>query len=172
MRKAINLGRDRMKMSDCKPKNRRVLRIPALVHTEFGGAALEFAVVVPVLVLLAIGAVDFGRAYYTGITVSSAARTGAQYGTQDVGHSTDNAGMIAAARNDADDQTLSVTPTTYCRCPDGTDPGCTSSPTCPGYGDARVFVKVTVMKKIGMILRYPGMRDSLVFRDSTTLRAY
>jgi hypothetical protein len=141
-------------------------------RTEFGGAMLEFAIFAPIFALLAVGVIDFGRAYYTGITVSSAARTGAQYGTQDVGHSTDNAGMIDAARNDAGDPILDVIPTTFCRCPDGTDPGCTASPTCPGYGDARVFVQVTVVKRVGLIFRYPGLPDTLVFRDSTTLRAY
>jgi Flp pilus assembly protein TadG len=45
-----------------------------------GAAALEFAIVAPVLVLLVFGCVDLGRSIATYIIVSNAARVGAEYG--------------------------------------------------------------------------------------------
>ena len=45
-----------------------------------GVAAVEFAVAVPVLFLLALGCADLGRAFAAYLIVSNAARVGAEYG--------------------------------------------------------------------------------------------
>lgn len=45
-----------------------------------GGAAVEFAIVLPVLMTLALGAVDFGRIYTTSISLRNATRIGAEQG--------------------------------------------------------------------------------------------
>jgi Flp pilus assembly protein TadG len=45
-----------------------------------GAAAVEFALALPVLMLLAIGTVDFGRIPYYHEVVANAARTGAETG--------------------------------------------------------------------------------------------
>lgn len=44
-----------------------------------GAAAAEFAIVLPLLILLLLGAADFGRFAYTWIAVTNAARVGAGY---------------------------------------------------------------------------------------------
>lgn len=56
-------------------------------HQQEGGVALvEFAMVLPLLLVLVFGIVDFGRAFQTWITLTNAAREGARLGTvsQDV----------------------------------------------------------------------------------------
>jgi len=45
-----------------------------------GGSAAEFALLLPVLVLLCLAAMDFGRFAYNYIAVTNAARAGASYG--------------------------------------------------------------------------------------------
>jgi Flp pilus assembly protein TadG len=45
-----------------------------------GAAAVEFAIVLPLLVLLVFGCVDLGRSVGAYIIVSNAARVGAEYG--------------------------------------------------------------------------------------------
>ena len=45
-------------------------------RNERGAAAVEFALVLPLLVLLVAGIADFGRAYYLQTTLSGAAREG------------------------------------------------------------------------------------------------
>jgi Flp pilus assembly protein TadG len=45
-----------------------------------GTAAVEFALAIPVLMLLAIGCCDMGRALADYVAVSNAARVGAEYG--------------------------------------------------------------------------------------------
>ena len=47
-------------------------------RNERGAAAVEFALVVPLLVLLLMGIAEFGRAYYLQTTLSGAAREGAR----------------------------------------------------------------------------------------------
>lgn len=50
-------------------------------HAQRGGtAAVEFAIAAPVLLLLAFGCTDLGRAIASYIAVSNAARVGAEYG--------------------------------------------------------------------------------------------
>lgn len=43
---------------------------------ERGAVAVEFALLAPVLVMLLLGIMEFGRAYNTQVTISSAAREG------------------------------------------------------------------------------------------------
>jgi len=134
---------------------------------------LEFAVAIPILALLGVGVADFGRAFFTGIKVASAVRAAAQYGGKDgVSSAINSAAIIQAARDEAEDATLSVTPSYFCKCPDGSSPDC-STGSCPGYGDGTVqlFVKVKAVKTVNFIFRYPGLASSLTYRDSAVIRA-
>jgi Flp pilus assembly protein TadG len=52
---------------------RRILR-----RNEVGAAAVEFALIVPMLLLLVFGIAEFGRAYNIQVSLSAAAREGAR----------------------------------------------------------------------------------------------
>jgi len=45
-----------------------------------GQSVVEFALILPVLLLILLGTIDFGRLYYSYVTVANAARVGAEYG--------------------------------------------------------------------------------------------
>lgn len=47
-------------------------------RTDSGAAAVEFALIFPILFLVMAGVVDFGRMMYTQITLTNAAREGAR----------------------------------------------------------------------------------------------
>ena len=49
------------------------------LHAEKGQAMVEFALVLPLLLALLCGIVDFGWLYYNQITLNNAAREGARY---------------------------------------------------------------------------------------------
>ena len=68
----------------------------ALGLSDQGRVAVEFAIVVPVLVVLTLGAVDYGAAANVATKLDSAARAGAQYGAN---HPADTCGIAAAVRN-------------------------------------------------------------------------
>jgi Flp pilus assembly protein TadG len=46
---------------------------------ERGAAAVEFALILPILLLLVLGLVEFGRAFNVQISLTNAAREGARY---------------------------------------------------------------------------------------------
>ena len=149
---------------------------PFMTHSDRcercrGVALTEFALVIPVVFVLFIGILDFGRVFYAAMAVSHAARAGVQYGAQDDGKSGDFPGMRQAATDALGDvSNLTVTACRYCRCADGTG----SCATCPadnadlcatGSGclnscpsDApQVFVQVTVDKVFTTLFPYPGI---------------
>jgi len=69
-----------------------------LCKAEHGASLIELALVTPILLLLMIGAVDLGRAYYVGLEVANAAHSGAEYGSR---NPSNTAGITAAARQSA-----------------------------------------------------------------------
>ena len=85
----------------------------------------------PVMMLLVVGAVDFGRLYFEYIEVVNAAHAGAEYGSI---NSTDTSGMSTAATQSAPDVSGLTVPTKAygCECSDGTSysASCTTVPTC------------------------------------------
>jgi Flp pilus assembly protein TadG len=56
----------------------RPLRNARLADRQAGAAAVELALVLPILLLLVFGIVDFGRAYNAQISLTQAAREGAR----------------------------------------------------------------------------------------------
>ena len=55
------------------------------MRSERGGVAVEFAIILPILMLLVFGIIDFGHAWYMKQIVINASREGARYGTRYTG---------------------------------------------------------------------------------------
>jgi Flp pilus assembly protein TadG len=53
-------------------------RLTRLLHCERGAEAVEFALVVPVILLIVFGAIEFGRLYNEQIQLTGAARSAAR----------------------------------------------------------------------------------------------
>ncbi len=53
-----------------------------LLRRETGGVMLEFAIILPILVLVVFGIIDFGHAWYMKTEITSASRSGARYASQ------------------------------------------------------------------------------------------
>jgi Flp pilus assembly protein TadG len=122
-----------------------------------GGAAIvELGLVLPLLLLLFLGTMDFGRVMYWSITLTHAARAGAQYGAQSTAIAANSTAIRAAALAEAQDiGAIGVTSRRYCLCPPETSVGCTS--TCSGYGPPRVFVEVTTDATFRTLVPWPGI---------------
>lgn len=93
-----------------------------------GAAAVEFALVLPILLLLVIGILEFGRAYHVQTTLSNAARDGVRVmALQDsvtAARTTTKASAQSLTLNDA---MISVTPST-----------CSSSAAEPGMATVTI----------------------------------
>jgi Flp pilus assembly protein TadG len=133
----------------------------ALVKSERGSSLVELALIVPVLSLLLLAAVEFGRAYYLSIEVANAARAGAQFGVQNASL----AGMQAAATSDAADiagrdvSGFTSTASSGCECSDGSGQSsdCTSPPTCLHVVN---YVQVTTTATYTPLIPLPGLPSS------------
>ncbi len=136
---------------------------------ETGTSLLETAFALPVFILLLIGAVDFGRAWYADIEVSSASEAGALYGVQNI---TDTTGMKAAATLDAAD-VVSVSPVASygCECADGSSvtPSCSSTPSCTV--NVVNYVQVTTSSTYTPLFPYPGIPTSFALSSTSRMRA-
>src|SRR5947209_13380373 len=95
----------------------------SFLKNRTGSSIIETAIMIPVMMLLCCGAMDFARVMYAGISVASAARAGVQFGALSPGNSGNNGGMVQAAKNDATDlglDNVTATATNFCGCTGGT----------------------------------------------------
>jgi Flp pilus assembly protein TadG len=124
----------------------------------------------PFLLLLVIGVVDFGRAFYDSIELENAARAGAQYGAI---NPTDTAGMIAAAKSDASTDISSVTATASygCMCSDGTgvSANCATAPSCSSSTRQVNYVQVNTSYTYSTFFPWPGVPSSFALTGNATL---
>lgn len=67
------------------------------LRSERGSVAVEFALILPILIALLLGIVEFGRAYNAQITVTAAAREGARVMSIQKDAPTARAAVIAAS---------------------------------------------------------------------------
>lgn len=97
---------------------------------DLGQSLVEFALVMPLLLVIVLGVADLGRAYYYTSAIANAARVGAAYAAAN-GPSTTAASVVAKACNETGFVAYSA------------------SPACPGldattaFGVGRVTVTVT-----------------------------
>ncbi len=154
----------------------RLLR-SARIRTQCGASLVELAIVLPFLLLLALGAIDFGRAYYLSIEVTNAAKAGAQFGAAN-GNLTNFAGMETAANADAADVPGGVAPvaTWGCECSDGSSvvASCSTPPTCPGGATSPIYlvdyVQVNTSATYTPIIPWPGIPASISMSGQAKVR--
>ena len=146
-----------------------------LLRSESGSSIIEAAVLTPVLLLLLLGAADFGHGYYVAEEVAAAAHSGAAYAIQNPGRlSSDSAGIKTAAKNDAANVTnLTVsTPDWGCECSDGSSYSA-SCASVPSSCTANWVYKVTVTASTNYapLFPWPGIPSSIALSSSATMRS-
>ncbi len=135
-----------------------------------GSTTVEFALTLPLLFLMCMGATDFGRLFYNAVTVANAAGTGAFYGTRNNIYATDRTGMETAARNDAQNlSSVTATADYFCDCPDNPGPAsgvdCITG-TCGAFGLPRLYVRTDVRQTFETVGPYPGIpRSTIIGRN-------
>ena len=112
-----------------------------------GQELVELAILIPLLMLIAIGVLDLGRVFHAAITIENAAREGARYGTFDP---TDSLGIIGAAQAEAQGSGIDLTGSTILvSCPDPL--GC-------GSGlPVRVIIQYPFQLVMGMVFPDPNL---------------
>lgn len=146
---------------------------------EAGVALLEFALIVPLLMLLLVGLIETGRFAYYSILVGNAARAGVQFGAQTTSTALDNAGMQLAATNDGQSVSGLVAVASHsCQCWNGTiatpDPGTAAScnsPVCPAGYHHLIYVQVNTTGTLQPLFHYPGLPQHFNVSAHALMRA-
>jgi Flp pilus assembly protein TadG len=124
-----------------------------------GQSAVELALAVPVLVLLLVVGSDYSRIFYVSVGVNSAARAGAQYGSQTVITAADSTGMIAAAKTDGANLANLTATASQCTCASSTTVTACPTSYCTNAPQG-TFVEVDTQSVFKTILNYPGIPTS------------
>lgn len=119
----------------------------------------ELAVTLPILIMIMLGAVDFGRVWSQGLALSNAVRAGAQYGSESTVAALDTAGITRSVLEDLESlmdasEIKAITVTSYCECEDGTTIDCDLK--C-GVVTPRTYVQVRIDKRFTTLFPYPGV---------------
>lgn len=120
-----------------------------------GNAAIEFALLAPVLILLLGGMIDYGLDVYYRAQLQTAIRAGAQYATG-TGRGSNYAAITAVVQGASQLSGIEVTEiTTVCRCADKTTISCVGS-TCADGSAVGVYLdlagKYTYSPVLAMLL--------------------
>jgi Flp pilus assembly protein TadG len=68
---------------------RRWLRIVRFGRRDEGGASVEFAIILPMLMMIILGGLDLGHMYYIKHLITNASREGARYAARYTGSTAD-----------------------------------------------------------------------------------
>lgn len=138
-----------------------------------GQGFVELAVSMSILSLLLLLACDFGRMFYAYITVSNAARSGAQFGAMSLINAANKNGIISAVTNDSSNITLaSGSPAvSQCTCISTatTVKICGASYNCSDNPGA-TYVTVTVATPFSTLLNYPGLPNPITLTKTAEMQ--
>jgi Flp pilus assembly protein TadG len=134
-------------------------------------AAVEFALLAPMLLILLAGLVEIGMAVTQGLEVQAAASAGGRYATQH-GY-TDTSGIAAAVVNATNltGVTANPAPVVFCGCPTTTGiTAVTCATTCTGATAAGYYVQVSAQVSHTAIIPYLGLPLPAVITGQSTVR--
>ena len=143
------------------------------IRSDAGQALVELALVLPVFILLLVGAVEVGRLAYASIEVSNAARAGVAYGSQNHTTASDTVNIQLAATKEAPNITSLQTPvvTQVCSCSNGTSITCANAgTTCVSPAHIIEYVQVKTSAPVNTLFHFPGIGSTVTFRGYAIMR--
>ena len=159
---------------ESRPLHTLLTRPPYWLATLYrcvsGNISVEFALVIPFLMLLVLGAYDFGRGFTEKLRLNSAARAGAQYALSNYNMVEDENGVRQSARDDAEDvdEVLQVDPNYICRCLDDVVLDCGEP--CTGGEVPMRYIEVDVSGPFEFMFDYPMTTGSMTLQGHAELR--
>ena len=147
------------------------------LRAEPGAVAVEFAIILPVLLLLVFGIIDFGHAWYMKQMVSNASREGARYGTR----ATKSVAAANALNPSISNYILNTSAENGNKGGYGLkeqlpgDNPTVPTPTGPGYTDSTagndLYVTVTAIKTWWVVNKFvPGMGPTSTISSTTCMK--
>jgi len=145
---------------------------------DSGQSMLEFALMLPFLMLLMVGVIEIGRAIYYTVEVNHAATAGVVYGSQNATTAQNTGQMQTYATSDAAITGMSAVAANGCTCDNGTGTSCTypvssmltcATISCPS-GQVVECVQVTTQATITPIFHFPGLPMSYQANGEAVMR--
>ncbi|MFL5239981.1 MAG: TadE/TadG family type IV pilus assembly protein [Rhizomicrobium sp.] len=142
----------------------------AVAKDRRGIAAVEFAILVPVLILMAVCTTDLGLAVYANMRVADSAEAGSGYAML---HGFDSTAIASAVTSAGNLSGLAATPapTQFCGCPGSS--GITSAicgSTCSGGNSAGTYVRASATVVYHTLMTYPIIPSQYTFASNSTVR--
>ena len=135
-------------------------------RTRSGNAAVEFALIAPVAMLMLVGVTDYGMAVYDRMQLSSAVRAGIQYAMH---HSANPATIeqVVMSALTIDHAAVTVTAAQVCECPGGAATDCDGA--CPD-GARRTFIRIDAVQQHDALFDYPGISNPTTLQAQAFVR--
>jgi len=146
----------------------RKRRHPSLLAAREGGAAIEFAMIMPIAVAMLVLMFDLGTGGYMKSRVLSAAQAGTTYVEA---HGWDRRGIVLAVRAATNLPSVNIQATLSCGCVAGTainDQLCGTP--CPSGAAAGTYAAVTASSVYTPLIPYPGLARSMTLSASSIVR--
>jgi Flp pilus assembly protein TadG len=145
-------------------------RLLAWAAGNSGAAAVEFAIVVPVLALVVTAVIDIGFGVHYKMQVEEAAQAGAQWAIKNGFDANAISSAVLSATN-ASAINASPSPATFCGCANGSSvSNITCGTKCPSGATAGTYVTVSSQMTYNAILGYPGWPSSYNLTAQSTVR--
>ena len=139
------------------PETRKRNWLGRLIRSRRGQSLVELALIAPVLIILALGVIDYGRVYFAFVSVTNGARNGAHFASNSPSAATDIPSIRDAAMGDMN-ELLNTSPS---------NPNVTSETGTDSQGG--LYADVTVTYTFSTIFPWPGLPSS--FEVERTVRA-
>lgn len=138
-----------------------------------GVAAVEFALILPVMAIMLVGLADYGMIINEEMQMQDLARSAAEYVV--LGGSSSNVTSAVLENNAfynqlvANSQAVTYSGTEECQCQNGSSVSCSGS--CTATGDyVRRFFTVSLSSTYTTILPYPGFPSTIAVTGSSILQ--
>lgn len=144
--------------------------MPSPLRKRSGSAAVEAAIVLPVLLLLLTGLFDLGFAGWESMQVQSAADAGAEYATRNPWNVAQISNAVTSATAGSG-ITANPAPSQFCACPTGgtlVNISCASK--CPNGDTASLYALVSAQKTHFSVLHYPGLPQPMTLSGQAITR--
>lgn len=135
-----------------------------------GLAAIEFAFLAPILLMLTVCTVDLGIAYYDAMQVENAAQAGSEYAAVH-GYKIASISQAITSTSNLSGLAASPAPTEFCGCPSGSGlTTATCGSTCSDSSLAGTYVTVSATATYTTLIHYPMLPASFTFVNSAVAR--
>lgn len=136
-----------------------------------GSVAAEFAIVAPMLALLAAGIADFGMLATRSAALVGATRIGAEYARHQPGDTASIQNFMQNAMSFVPPLSFPTSFQQSCECDDGTSIACNESCAAVGRpGPNRLFITITASQPFTPLVPWPGIPSSLTAATEMRLR--